>query len=308
MTAEGCERYSFSTSIKMYKFIRKNKNIVEILKVFLFFVSIYVIFFAPTIFSDKLLAPGDGIIQSVPAFYSPRTLWTDLLYSGFPAAADPTVQHWYPISLFFSLIPNSWNYFVLSAYVMASCFTYGYVYKLTRSKFAAALSGLAYGMSGFMMAHLGHTSMVHGAAWMPLAIWSWEELRGKFTIQWFLVGVLAIACSILAGHPQISVYSLALTGFYVLAAGSRAAIGRWRYYGLFLAATILSVALGAIQIIPTAELSSLGLRPEMSFEEFNSFSLPPIEAIKLIFPYVLGAAPVVPGLYDTPYFGSWNFT
>lgn len=291
----------------MDKYIDKHQNVVEILKVFLFFSLVYIIFFSPIIFSDKILAPGDGIAQSVPSFYAPRTLWIDSLYSGFPAAADPQVQHWYPISLFWALIPHSWNCFMLSAYVLASCFTYGYVKKLTRSKFAATFSGLAYGMSGFMMVHLGHTAMVHSAAWIPLIIWSLEELRGKFTGQWLVIGSLAIACSILAGHPQISVYSFVLAIVYALVLGGQALIGRWNYYKAFLGVTVLGIALGAIQTIPTAELASLGLRPDMTFEEFNSFSLPPVEAIKLIFPYILGASHPVSWLYNIPYFGSWNF-
>ena len=291
----------------IHKFIDRHKNIVHVLKVFLLFSTIYIIFFSPAIFFDKLLAPGDGTTQSIPAFYSPRILWTDLLYSGFPAAADPTVQHWYPLSLF-SAIFDSWNFLVLSAYILASCFTYGYVYKITQAKFAAAVSGLIYGMSGFMMAHLGHTSMIHSAAWLPLIIWSLEELRCKFTIGWFLAGAGAIACSILAGHPQISVYSLALATFYVAIMGGNAVGGRWRYYRSFLALTVLGIALGAIQIIPTAELASLGLRPEMTYEEFISYSLPPSEAVKLFFPYVLGASHPVAWLYNIPYFGTGNFT
>ena len=291
----------------MDKHIVKNQNLIEILTVFLLFSAIYIFFFSPIIFSDKILAPGDGIAQSVPSFYAPRTLWIDSLYSGFPAAADPQVQHWYPLSFFLALIPNSWNCFMVSAYVLASCFTYGYVRKLTGSKFAATFSGLAYGMSGFMMVHLGHTAMVHSAAWIPLIIWSLEELRGKLTWGWFLTGCLAIACSILAGHPQISVYSFVLAIVYASVLGWHAPLGKWRYYKISLAIAILGIALGAIQIIPTAELASLGLRPEMTFEEFNSFSIPPVEAIKLIFPYILGASHPVSWLYDIPYFGSWNF-
>ena len=291
----------------MYNYVKKHESFTEVLKVFLGFSLVYLIFFSPILFAGKLLAPGDGIIQSVPAFYAPRTLWIDSLYSGFPAAADPQMQHWYPLTLFFSLIPNSWNCFMVSAYVLASCFTYGYVNKLTSSRFAAAFSGLAYGMSGFMMVHLGHTAMVHSAAWIPLIIWSLEELREKLTRQWFITGCSAIAISILAGHPQISVYSFVLAAAYALCSGPNATVGRWRYYRVFLAIAVLGIALAAIQIIPTAELASLGLRPEMTFEEFNSFSLPPIEAIKLIFPYALGASHPLTWLYDTPYFGSWNF-
>lgn len=100
-----------------------------------------------------------------------------------------------------------------------------------------------------MMVHLGHTAMVHSAAWIPLIIWSLEELRGKLTRQWFLTGCLAIACSILAGHPQISVYSFVLAVIYALALGWHASVGKWRYYKIFLVIATVGIGLGAIQTI-----------------------------------------------------------
>jgi Bacterial membrane protein YfhO len=288
------------------KFNKDTSTITHILSVFIFFSVVYTIFFSPVIFSERLLAPGDGITQSVPAFYSARKIWTDLILSGFPVAADPQIQTWYPISSIFSLIPESWNSFVVSAYVLASCFTYGYVYTITNSKLASIVSAIIYGMNGFMMAHLGHTMMIHTAAWMPLLIWSLEKLRYKYSIKWFLAGCLAIAFSIFAGHPQIAVYSTGLSAIYTLTLGWSAPIGRWKYYKLSLGVLVLGIALSAIQILPTAELSSLGLRPKMSFKEFNSYSLPPLEAIQLLFPYFFGGKPS--WLYDTAYFGSWGLT
>ena len=237
-------------------------------------------------------------------FYSVRTLWTDSLLSGFPVAANPIVQTWYPISLLFSLIPNSWNWFVVSAYVLASCFSYGYVYTLTNSNLAATIGGIIYGMSGFMMAHLGHTSMIHSAVWIPLIIWSLEKLRYNFTVQWFVSACFGISSSILAGHPQIAVYGAGLSTAYIIFLGRTAPIGRWKYYKLSFGALLLGIGLSAIQILPTAELATLGLRSKMSFQEFNSYSLPPLEAIQLLFPYFFGGGKQSL-LYDTPYFGTW---
>jgi len=57
-----------------------------------FYVALFIVFFSPALFSGRLLAPGDAWAQSVPAFYFPPTLWSDLLMSGFPMAADPQVQ------------------------------------------------------------------------------------------------------------------------------------------------------------------------------------------------------------------------
>jgi hypothetical protein len=294
-------------NLKYDFFYQKKYNwIIHSCSVLLVFCILYAIFFSPILFSDKLLAPADGFLYCVPAFYSPRTLWTNLLLSGFPVAADIQVQTWYPVSLLFSLIPNSWNAFVVSAYVLASCFSYGYVYTLTKSKLAAFVGGIIYGMSGFMMVHLGHTMMIHAALWMPLIIWALEKLRHHWSSSWFVVGVCAIACSFLAGHPQIFVYSMGLNGVYALALGGSATVGRWKYYGLYLVVLILGVFLTAIQLIPSIDLANLSPRATMKFEEFVSYSLPLHQIPQLIFPYLFGGSPQ--SFYKLLYFGEWNLT
>ena len=282
--------------------------LIHLFSVFIIFSIFYTLFFSPVFFSKGLLAPADGIVQSVPAFYTPRTLWTNLLLSGFPALADPTVQSCYPLSLILSVIPGSWNSFVISAYVLSSCFSYGYVYTITRSRLAASVSGIIYGMSGFMMAHLGHTTMIHTAVWMPLIIWALEKLRHNFDVRWFAIGVGAVAFSVFAGHPQIFVYSTGLSAVYALIMGWSASIGKWKYYKIFLGFLVLGVALAAIQLIPTIELSKLSARSEMTFEEFITYSLPLNQIIQLIFPYLFGH--YYPNwLYKLPYyFGEWNLT
>ena len=284
--------------------IRTKETVTHGVLVLIFFSFLYTIFFSPVIFSSGLLAPGDGIIQSVPAFYSPRTLWTPLLLSGFPAAADPTTQSWYPVSVAFSLIPHSWNAFVISAYVLASCFSYGYMYTLTRSRLAASFSGIAYGMSGFMMAHLGHTSMIHTAAWLPLILWSLEKLRYQLSASWIVAGIIAIACSSLAGHPQIVVYILTLSILYAVILGSETSVKFWQYYLICALIIVLGLCLSAIQLVPTFELSKLTLRSDISFEQFLSYSLPVKQVAQLLFPYLFGGAPQT--IYQPVYFGEWG--
>src|ERR671939_383503 len=98
------------------------------LSVLLCYTALFVAFFAPVLFSDRLLAPGDGLVQSLPNFYEARTAWADLLWGGVPALADPQTMRWYPPAFVFSELLHNWNAFLVSAYVLASCFTYGYAY------------------------------------------------------------------------------------------------------------------------------------------------------------------------------------
>jgi hypothetical protein len=169
------------------------------------FSVLYVLFFSPVLFSDRLLAPSDGLNHYLPNFSPNLSLWTDLLFGGFPIAADPQAQSWYPLVRLLVLFPGGWNVHVLSAFVLASSFTYGYVHALTHSRLAAVVGGLTFGMSGYMIAHLGHTGIIHGAAWLPLMIWSVHELRASQHALWIVSGAAAVGMLALSGHPQIVV-------------------------------------------------------------------------------------------------------
>lgn len=312
-----------------------------------------VLFFAPVLFSDYLLAPGDGILYFLPNFYARRVLWDASVWGGFPAVGDSQLMMWYPPALVFSLV-KSWNAFLLSAYVLAASFTYAYAYALTRSRFAAALGGVCYGMCGFVVAHLGHAALIHAAAWLPLFILSLEKLarradpcieqredldveqregtgverrgdsndarrkesnverrEGASSLRraggggfWFAVGVVSVACSALAGHPQIFVYMLALGGAYALVRGWQAGGGRVRYYLLSALVVLTGTGLAAIQLVPTAELAAASLRASLGFAEFVSYALPLRQTPMLLFPYLYGGSPGT--LYDLPYFGAWG--
>jgi len=393
---------------------------------------LYVLFFAPVLFSSYLLAPGDGILYFLPNFYARRALWDVSVWGGFPAVGDSQLMMWYPPALLFSLL-NSWNAFLLSAYVLAASFAYAYAYALTRSRFAATIGGVCYGMCGFFIAHLGHAALIHAAAWLPLFLLSLEKLavpdidaerdtgaggvqradssgerdthsgrerdtdssrerdtgsdvlrredasgtlledasttsrqnaggmsqcdaggalsedaagvlsegvrggssedvnggssedvgvvgrgnadvawyawarrvrRARANSFWYAVGVLSVACSALAGHPQIFVYMLSLGGAYALVRGWRAGKGRVRYYFLSALLVLNGTAIAAIQLLPTAELAARSLRASLGFAEFVSYALPPRQAPMLLFPYLYGGSPGT--LYDLPYFGAWG--
>lgn len=272
------------------------------LSLFLFFTAFFSIYFSPVLFSGRLLAPGDGFTYYLPSFLTGYQLWEPNILCGYPVAADPQAMTWYPLSRFFSLF-NSWNGFVLSAYVLASSFMCGYVYSLTRSSLAGMVSGIVYGLNGFMIVHLGHTSIIHAAVWLPLLIWSTEKQHEKWGWFWFTVSCLGVAFVILAGHSQISLYALTLWFAYVIFRGWSAE-RRWRFYFISAASVILGLMLAAIQIVPSAELAGQTVRSKFSFQAFVSYSLPPIQILEMLFPYLFGNT--IQSFYAIPYFGKWN--
>ena len=264
----------------------------------------YALFFSPALIAGRLLAPFDGNLLYWPYFVSPVTLWTDLLFGGFPVAADPQAQSWYPLARLLAVIPGSWNAHLISAYVLASTFTYGYVHTLTRSPVAAAAAGLTFGMCGFMIGHLPHGSMLHSAAWIPLMIWSVHELRRGGGAVWIVIGAAAVALSALGGHPQVFVYGLVLASAYALTLGLAGHGARGRFLARAGALLVLGLALAAIQLIPTYELSATADRWRMGYGMFSTVSLPPRQTLTLLLPYAFGGDSSSP--YRTGYFGEPN--
>lgn len=272
---------------------------------FLAFLFFYGLFFSPAWLDGRDLAPGDGLAFYRPN-YLPKTLWEPNLMTGFPVAADPQVMTWYPISLLLSWMPGTWNLFVISAYAIGSFLSCLYVVALTKDLLAGILSGLIYGMSGFFMAHLGHTSMIHAAAWLPGILLASEKLRANRRAWWIAVGAIATSCCLLAGHTQIAVYGLSLAAAYIMVIGFRES-RRWKYYFLAYGSIALGIALAAVQILPAAELSSRTLRSSLTYPLFVAYSLSWSNLLTLLFPTLLGGSSQH-GYFDHFYFGPWNFT
>jgi hypothetical protein len=268
------------------------------------YAAVYAALFAPVLLAGHLLAPRDGIAFYYPHFRLGRAFWIADLGAGMSAIADPQLMLWYPPAVVFSLWPGSWNLFVMAAYVSASWFTYLYVADLVRRGAPAFAAGLMFGMSGFMISHLPHVTVVHGAVWLPALALLVRRLRERVTPGRTALTALATFCAVTSGHPQIAVYVLAATALYALMLswdGER----RGRFLTTTAVAMALGIALSAVQLMPTLELVGEGGRSRLTFEEFTSYSVAPHQLAGLVFPHLLGA---LGGPYPSPYFGPSDVT
>ena len=273
---------------------------------FVGFAILFLIFFSPVWATGRLLAPGDGFLYHFPHYYAPVTLWDPNLATGFPNMADPQTMMWYPPATLLSTIPASWNLFVMSAYILASWFTYLYVRELTGVDLSGVVAGLIYGLSGFLCWHLCHTAIIHVAAWIPAILLALEKMRSPGRVYWIAPGSVAVACCVLAGHLQIAVYGLLLAGAYVLFRVPEAGLPRWRFVAAGAVMLSLGLALSAIALVPFAQFYGLTSRTQMSYESFTSFAQHPSQFISFLFPHLLGG--VEDPLYKTPYFGVSSVT
>ncbi|MBV8228557.1 MAG: YfhO family protein [Planctomycetaceae bacterium] len=122
---------------------------------------------------------------------------------------------------------------------------------------SGALTGAAvFGLSGFVWAHLIHTSMTNALVSVPFVFWSLEVAwdRGRW---WPIVpGALALACQVFAGHLQDTILTSGAVGLYGLAraATERGRDARLAAAGMTAGLVVLGMLLAAVQWVPSKEL------------------------------------------------------
>ena len=184
--------------------------------------------------------------------------WCPTLYCGMPLFSESQAGYLHPLKYLLYPWMETWKAFnldtVLSVW-LTGVGTYGWLRRHVGP--AAALTGAAiFGLGGFTWAHLVHTSMINALASVPFVIWglewSWESGRWRGVV----LGALALACQVFAGHLQdvlLTMGIVACYGLFRLATGPGGREGR-RDLGMAAGLVGLGVVLSAVQWIPSKEL------------------------------------------------------
>ena len=256
------------------------------------------------LFTNRVLASGDILLYFYPyRDYAAAALrqgqiplWNPYIFLGVPFLANPQAAVLYPLHW-----PLSWLAVTKQLYWSAALHTWilglGGYFLLRRwhlNSWAAAVGGLVLAGSGFYGGMIGHINQMNGAAWLPWAVLVLENgIRNTgYGIRNYVVGIAAyvvlfaglVALMLLAGHTQTAYINLFGIGVWViwpLVAGLRTSTLRTSILGLlprlliYGMGTALGVLLSAAQLLPTLELSNLGLRGGgLTYSEVSSFSLP----------------------------------
>nr|MBC7244475.1 YfhO family protein [Chloroflexota bacterium] len=222
-------------------------------------------------------------------------LWTPHVFAGYPLLAEGELGALYPPNLLLHAllpVPIALNIFILGHFVWAAMGAYAFARRLKVGRMAALCSGLVYALGGFFVAHLNHINIVACAAWLPWLFLLTDRFMVGDTRQHragdAALLALMIGLEFLAGHPQIALLTFLAMMAYALYLGW--AIRPQVKLLIFFAFTILlGIALAAVQLLPTYELTqfsnrSSGLDPAF----FTSFSLHPLYLVSLLSPFVLG--------------------
>jgi O-antigen/teichoic acid export membrane protein len=239
-------------------------------------------------------------------------LWNPYIFAGTPFLATGQHSAYYPFSLIFLImsIPMAYGWYTVIQLWLAGVFTYlfGRVLGLRRS--SATIAGLIFQGSGFLIVSSAVFPMILGAAiWLPLLLACVEMVirnaasesgAGK-TLPWAVLGAIALGLQMLAGHIEITYYTLLVMAFFALWRLVTRAYDAYRSGSLPWTITILKPAtwllglvaigimLGAVQFIPFVEVGQANFREgSATLAQIRGWAFPPRRLLTLAMPDFFG--------------------
>lgn len=234
-------------------------------------------------------------------------LWNPLLFAGQPFLANGQHSAYYPFSLLFLLLPLStaYGWFTVSQLWLAGVSAYLFGRLLGLRPSSAALTGLIYQGAGFLLVSAAVFPMIlAGAVWLPLLLGCSERVIGRVaspqgagrTLPWAVLGAAGLGLNVLAGHPEITYYTLLIMAAY--AAWRLTAVWRrerfaWqrplRAGGWLIAMVAVGLLLGAVQLLPAFTLAGTNFRQgAATLAEVRSWAFPPRQVLTLALPNFYG--------------------
>lgn len=283
------------------------------------FVFITFLFLCTSVFFWKILLHPDQMINPNP-FNSDTTyqyypwrffaegmlkdgqlpLWIPYTFSGEPFIANIQTAVFYPLNIIlFSVFPAylGFGYGYLVHIFLAGLFMYLLARYIKLDGSSSFLSSIIFMFSAFFVAHTsgGHYTIIAAACWIPLIFLLFVIALNKKSSFYGLITGVFIGVQFLAGHMQISLYTLFALGLYLLfrflfiIRENRDYKRVSKLFSISAFALVVGILLSAIQLVPSLELSKYATRAGgVSYDFATSYSLPPLNFITFVLPNFFG--------------------
>jgi hypothetical protein len=217
-------------------------------------------------------------------------LWTPSIFAGLYLHGEGQIGLFHPFhQLIYRLLPlgTAFNLELVASYPAAFAGTFWFLRRLRFSHAAALFGAMLFAFSGFNLLHHHHMNMVAVVAHMPWLLAAADVLivddrRGARTFGFGAMAVI-LGSEFLLGFPQGVWWNLmTLAAFGTFRAGETR---RWRRLLPCAAAVTLSVLMGALQLLPSADAAAHSTRMGLSTGFALTFSLHPYNLLQLWSPY-----------------------
>lgn len=286
-------------------------------------IILILLFVAPALSPDKMLAPLDIISEAWPPWQEPNQtvtvhnfmlidvvnyiipvkrfmanslragefpLWNPYVFTGYPFTYNTQAGLWYPLSLFYYLLPlpTAVDATVIGQMILGALFMLAYLRQIRLSHLAALAGAIIFIFNGFMVVWLEWQVVQAAVLWLPLQLWLIERIasqleqaavEAKKVLTLSIFSGLLFAIPWLGGHWNWTLFTSMTVAIYLL----------WRLFPLFRKAQdkqqrqaillpfILTLGIGTavalIQILPAFNYLGHTHRQPITYAESLTFSL-----------------------------------
>lgn len=216
--------------------------------------------------------------------------WTTQLGTGFPLIGEGQIGAFFlPNIILFRLFTPvlAYNLSLVLALITAAVGMYLLLRRFSLTPAASLFGGLTFALSGVVVPQLAHHTLIQGMTLMPLIFVSGDLLLTKPSLKRVALFAFLASQQILAGFPQATFITMLLTFAY--AAWVSLQKKSLKMLMPICAAALLTLGLGAIQLLPSYEfLRESSVAEGFSPGDATFFSYPPAHLKTLLFPYLLG--------------------
>ena len=162
------------------------------------------------------------------------------------------------------------------------------------NKTGQAIGGLAFSLSGYLVARAGFLSINATAAWVPWLLLYLYRISKSETGNWLKLTAVT-SMLLLAGHAQTAWHALLLGGCWAVYWGLTNSVSGRRISDLgktlagYIGAGLSAMTISAVQLLPTAEYLLLSQRAgEYGFENAMTYSFWPWRFLTFLLPDLFG--------------------
>lgn len=224
-------------------------------------------------------------------------LWNPYNYAGHPFLADTQAAVFYPprlMTIFISQLFGGWSYGALQIEAighvwLGSIGMYLYVRRLTDSSLAGLVSAITLSFGGYQTGYPPlQLAVLEAGIWLPfslLGIYNASQ-HSRWQFGWLALSSLSLGLSLLAGHPQTTLFLSYLMLAYIIYRAYSQKLRLWQTVLALLAVFGLGYGLAAVQIIPGLEFMRLTIRAEYGYDALSG-GFPFVDLINLIIPNIV---------------------
>ena len=233
--------------------------------------------FAEYIYPSQSFAATESAKGIIP-------FWNPFTFNGMPFLADMQVGFFYPMNRLLTLFVSDgqlsiWalQFLVIIHFFIAQLSMYLLGRELKLSSIASATAAVSFAFSFLLVLHVIHPMIVYMLSWFPLVIMFTLRALDNNDMRSGIFAGLIFGGSMLAGHPQITLYEIFFLGLLFLwkiifdIKDKKGNIAKFLIAGLL--PFVIAAGLFQIQYLQTAELAELSQRAEMTYEASAEGSL-----------------------------------